>query len=166
MQRLWAVAHALDVRSKRMERALGVTGPQRLVLRIVGQRPGITAGDLARSLDLHASTLTGILARLVSHKLLSRTTDPADRRRARFALTSAGRRVDAVRTGTVEASITKALAQASDADVEACQRLLASLAAVLTSDVPERKGSPRAAPPRKRAAARKPPAERRRRAGR
>ena len=35
---LWELDHALQRRSKRMARALGLTGPQRLVLRIVGDR--------------------------------------------------------------------------------------------------------------------------------
>ena len=56
MQGLWALVHALEVRSKRMSRTMGVTGPQRLVLRVIGQRPDATAGDIARMLDLHAST--------------------------------------------------------------------------------------------------------------
>ena len=45
MQSLWALAHALEVRSKRMARTLGVTGPQRLV--VVGvEVGGSVAGHL------------------------------------------------------------------------------------------------------------------------
>ena len=47
MRALWELTHALQVSSKRMARVLGVTGPQRLVIRVVGQSPGITARDLA-----------------------------------------------------------------------------------------------------------------------
>ena len=36
---VWAVDHALQTTSKRMARSLGVTGPQRLVVRIVGRVP-------------------------------------------------------------------------------------------------------------------------------
>jgi hypothetical protein len=39
MQRMWDLVHALDVRSKRMAKTLGVTGPQRLVVRVLGQSP-------------------------------------------------------------------------------------------------------------------------------
>ena len=91
MQGLWALVHALEVRSKRMSRTLGVTGPQRLVLRVIGQRPDATAGEIARMLDLHASTLTGVLARLEERGMLARHVDPGDRRRARFTLTAAGK---------------------------------------------------------------------------
>src|SRR5688572_15630298 len=37
MQLLWAVTHGLESTSKRMLAAVGVTGPQRLVLRLIGQ---------------------------------------------------------------------------------------------------------------------------------
>ena len=53
-------------RQKRMEQRSGVTGPQRLVLRVVGLFPGISAGALARLLHVHPSTLTGVLHRLRS----------------------------------------------------------------------------------------------------
>jgi DNA-binding MarR family transcriptional regulator len=82
MQRLWDLVHALEVRSKQMARDLGVTGPQRLVLRIVGLSPGCTAREISSTLGIHPSTLTGILARLQERGLLSRAVDPDDRRRA------------------------------------------------------------------------------------
>src|ERR1700761_877276 len=77
MRLLWAVDHALQSNSKRMETALGVTGPQRLVIRLVGQRPGISAGELAELLHVHPSTLTGILSRLEQRGAVVRKPDPA-----------------------------------------------------------------------------------------
>src|SRR5690242_14975615 len=87
MQGLWELVHGLDVLSKRMEQTVGVTGPQRLVLRIVGQRPGQTASEIAATLGKHPSTMTGVLARLEARGLLLRKADEEDRRRARFTLT-------------------------------------------------------------------------------
>src|SRR5580704_17281443 len=84
MQGLWNLVHALDVRSKRMAQTLGVTGPQRLVVRIVGQRPGGTASEIAATLGMHPSTLTGVLSRLEARGALIRDVDVEDRRRARF----------------------------------------------------------------------------------
>ena len=65
MRLLWSIEHSLQRMSKRMEADLGITGPQRLVLRVVGQFPGLSAGELARIVRLHPSTITGILQRLV-----------------------------------------------------------------------------------------------------
>src|SRR2546422_9062816 len=105
MRLLWALDHALQSASKRMESNFGMTGPQRLVMRIVGRFPGIAAGRVAEILHVHPSTLTGILKRLESRGLLQRRTDPRDARRALFMLTPKGRKLDTVRTGIVEQAV-------------------------------------------------------------
>jgi DNA-binding MarR family transcriptional regulator len=112
MQRLWGLTHALEVASKRMARTLGVTGPQRLVIRLLGQTPGITARDIAATLGIHPSTLTGILARLEKQSLIRREVDGTDRRRAMFDLTPGGKRIDRERKGTIEAAVRRALTRA------------------------------------------------------
>lgn len=134
MQTVWALAHALDVRSKRMARTLGVTGPQRLVVRMIGQMPDATAGAIARSLDLHASTLTGVLARLEERRMILRRVDAADRRRVRFSLAAAGRRIDRERRGTAEAAVRRALARTTPADVRASRAFMAMLVDELLRD--------------------------------
>src|SRR2546430_1703441 len=70
MRLLWSVDHSLQSVSKRMEGTLGVTGPQRVVIRMVGQFPSISAGDVAALLHIHPSTLTGVLKRLVARRIL------------------------------------------------------------------------------------------------
>jgi len=133
MKQLWAVDHGLQTISKRLESQHGITGPQRLVVRIVGRTPGISAGALAQILRMHPSTLTGILRRLETRGILSRKSDPNDARRALFALTARGRKVDTLKTGTVEAAVRRVLArQPSEASV--AQKLLGSLATELESD--------------------------------
>jgi len=99
MQGLWELVHALAVRSKRMARTMGVTGPQRLVIRVVGQSPDATAKQISDILGIHPSTLTGVLARLERQDMIRRQTDRADRRRVRFRLTAAGRGGGAPRDG-------------------------------------------------------------------
>lgn len=131
MQLLWALVHELERISKRMTTDIGVTGPQRLVLRVVGLFPGLSAGDLAAVLRVHPSTLTGVLQRLVAQRLLARSDDPTDRRRAMLRLTKRGTRVNATRQGTVEAAIALALRGVSDRDRMATKRVLERLAAHL-----------------------------------
>lgn len=131
MRLLWAVDHALQSTSKRMEQRYGVTGPQRLVIRIVGQFPRSSAGEIARLLNIHPSTLTGILRRLETRGFLERRSDPDDRRRALFQLTSAGSELDLLNEGTPEAAVAKALTSLEGRDVDSTRRALASLTAAL-----------------------------------
>ena len=131
MQLLWAVAHGLETTSKRMNASLGVTGPQRLVLRMVGLFPGLSAKELAATLHIHPSTLTGVLQRLVAQRLLLRVGDPDDRRRAALHLTAHGQRANNLRKDTVEAGIAAVLARVKDTDRRATQRVLAQLAVAL-----------------------------------
>ncbi len=127
MRLLWGVAHALDRTSKRMNQELGVTGPQRLVLRVVGLFPGLSAGELAHILHVHPSTLTGVLQRLIEQRLLERTTAESDRRRAQLRLTGKGTRINHVTGGTVEAAVGRALRRSSPRDRAAAQRMFAAL---------------------------------------
>jgi DNA-binding MarR family transcriptional regulator len=128
MRLLWAIDHGLQRRSKRMAAALGVTGPQRLVIRIVGRSPGISAGRLARVMHLHPSTLTGILHRLEKRGLLERGRDERDLRRAVLTLSPAGRRLDVDASGTVEALTRGVLSSLPRRQVAAARQVLQALA--------------------------------------
>jgi DNA-binding MarR family transcriptional regulator len=127
MQRLWGLAHALQAKSKRMESELGITGPQRLAIRLIGRSPGITPGALATTLRMHPSTLTGILRRLEERGVVAREEDRDDGRRMRLRLRAAGRRLDQKRGGTVEAAVKRALAQLDPEHVRITQNVLTKL---------------------------------------
>jgi DNA-binding MarR family transcriptional regulator len=132
---LWSLDHGLQSFSKRMEIVLGVTGPQRLALRVVGRFPGISAGGIAELMSVHPSTLTGILRRLVDRGFLARRSDVSDRRRALFRLTARGKRLDALRTGTVENLVGRVLRRASESDVNAAARVLGRIAEELRAEI-------------------------------
>ncbi|HMY20218.1 MAG TPA: MarR family transcriptional regulator, partial [Polyangium sp.] len=134
MRLLWAVDHALQSTSKRMEVSIGVTGPQRLVIRIVGRFPQISAGELAEVLHIHPSTLTGVLKRLEARGIIDRKIDSGDARRALFSLTAKGKEVDSARNGTVEATVRKALSKIPDRKVAAARDVLEELANTLLED--------------------------------
>lgn len=128
MRSLWGLNHALESTSRRMKAQIGVTGPERMVIRLVGRYPGISAGELARILQVHPSTLTGLLKRLALRGLLVRRADASDGRRALFVLTSRGEAVNRLRRGTVEAAVTEALASLSARDVRVAASVLDVLA--------------------------------------
>ena len=124
MRLLWAVDHGLQAASKRMQATMGVTGPQRIAVRIIDRFPGISAGRLAKVLKIHPSTLTGILARLESRRLVTRWPDPKDARRALFGLTNSGRALNERRAGTVEAALSRAFVDVPEAQVRTAEEVL------------------------------------------
>lgn len=129
MRLLWALDHGMRSVSKEMRSNLGVTGPERLILRMVGLYTRLSPRDLSRLLLLHPSSLTPALERLVRRGLLDRSTDPRDGRRAILELTVAGRRIDRLRSGTIEARVRRALASARRSEVVVTSKVLATLAA-------------------------------------
>jgi DNA-binding MarR family transcriptional regulator len=133
MRLLWAVEHELTRLSRRMERTIGVTGPQRFVVRMVGRSPGVSAGELARTLHLHPSTLTEVLRRLTERGLVRRAHDPRDGRRALFWLTDDGRALDGRRRGTGEGRVRATLDAVPRRDLAAAARVLGRLAHDLSS---------------------------------
>jgi MarR family transcriptional regulator, organic hydroperoxide resistance regulator len=137
MRLLWSVDHALQRTSKQMDKNLGVTGPQRLVIRVVGNRPGVSAGDVARTLKIHPSTLTGILQRLEQRKIIRRVTDPADGRRIFLYLYGLGETLNAARAGTVEEAVERVLGKLLAGQVAGTRRVLEALVAELEVSLSE-----------------------------
>jgi MarR family transcriptional regulator, organic hydroperoxide resistance regulator len=129
-----AIDHGLETASKRMARAAGITGLQRLVLHVVGRFPGMTARQLAVTVHTHPSTLTGVLRRLERGGLLCRRTDPKDGRRASLGLTPAGQRLDAEVAGIAETTVDRLLAELPPQQIYIARQVLAALALRLGVD--------------------------------
>lgn len=141
MRLLWAVDHGLQATSKRMQVRLELTGPQRLALRIIGRFPGISAGRLAKVLYVHPSTLSGILARLVSRRLVQRWPDPRDGRRALFGLSTSGQQLNDRNEGTVEAAVAEALSTLRPEQVAAAAQVLEAVMRALGVEPAPTEGS-------------------------
>jgi len=131
---LWELDHALNARSKRMHADLGVTAPQRLVIRALGLRPGASPAELARLLHLHPASVTRLVAGLVRRGLVARAPDPADSRRLRLSLTARGKKVDAARSGTVETQVAAVLRRHGPRQAATAQALLSELARALSPE--------------------------------
>lgn len=128
MRLMWALDHELHKRSKRMSSSIGLTGPQRLAIQIIGRSPGLAAGEVATLMHLDPSTVTGILRRLEEGRMIVRQTDPIDARRVRLTLTLKARNVDRRSAGTVEAAVRRTLKSLPAREVEAASRVLTLLA--------------------------------------
>jgi DNA-binding MarR family transcriptional regulator len=100
---LWAVDRASA--PVQGHATLGVTGPQRVVIRIIGRFPSIHARQLADILHLHPSSLTAVLKRLERRSLVRRWPDERDRRRWLLGLTRQGQALNRETPGTIEAAV-------------------------------------------------------------
>jgi MarR family transcriptional regulator, organic hydroperoxide resistance regulator len=75
--------------------ALGLTYPQYLVLLVLWERDGLTVSEIGERLFLDSGTLTPLLKRLETARLLTRTRDSADERRVLVRLSDHGRELQA-----------------------------------------------------------------------
>lgn len=127
MRTLWALEHGLSRRSWEMHRRLGVTGPQRLVLRVVSRLGPLSQGALAQVLHLNPASVTRLARALERRRLLHRLPDPHDRRRVLLELGAAGARVDRSTDRTVEGAVREALATSSRREIAVARRLVERL---------------------------------------
>jgi DNA-binding MarR family transcriptional regulator len=124
LQILWTVNQALELASKRMALQLGVTGPQRLVIRLIGRFPGMSAGEVAATMRTDPSTLTGVLQRLEASRLIRRARDGSDARRVLLTLTGRGRAIDRLKAGTIEHAVDLALRGVPSRDISCTARTM------------------------------------------
>ena len=125
LQTVWQLEHALERASKRMEDAMGISGPQWFALRTIGARPAITAGKLAAFLHLHPSTVTGIVQRLEARKLVKRVSNSSDGRVAHLHLTPAGSKFNKpAPKGTIERAARTTLARVAGPQLKATTALM------------------------------------------
>ena len=127
LRELWRVNHALERLSARMERELGITAQQRLVLRCLAHRDKISAGGLAELMHLDPGTVSAALRRLEAKGLVRRTRPADDRRRVVVNLTARGRALAQPVRGTVEHAVAKLIESLSVNEHEATRRALTRL---------------------------------------
>jgi DNA-binding MarR family transcriptional regulator len=87
------ITRAIDLHSRGLMQQVGLTAPQLAALQAIGRLQPITAGALAKSIHLSQATLTGILTRLETRALVSRTLSSSDRRTVVVELAEEGRAV-------------------------------------------------------------------------
>jgi DNA-binding MarR family transcriptional regulator len=132
--RLRPVLFRLVRELRRETEALGITGRQVTLLWLVREHPGLTLGELAAHERISAPSLSAHVDRLERAGLLERVRSSDDRRRVGLELTPGGtrllRRVRARRTTW----LAERLATLDEPQLEAVERAIAPLAALLDGD--------------------------------
>lgn len=82
---------AVRARLDEVLRPVEVTPTQYTALTVLSRRSGLTAAELARNAFVTAQSAAGLIGSLETRGLISRSPDPADRRRLVIRLTTGGR---------------------------------------------------------------------------
>src|SRR5690606_32431019 len=84
------VIRATDIHSRHLEKTVGLTAPQLLLLQILRQRGQVTIGTLAREMNLSQATVTTVMDRLADRGVVTRVRSESAKRKVVAALTQAG----------------------------------------------------------------------------
>lgn len=85
------IVRALELFSKEVDVRFHLTAPQLWALWELGKDGPLSLKDLSARIQLHPSTVVGVVDRLEAKGLVARKTDTVDRRRVKLSLTAAGR---------------------------------------------------------------------------
>ena len=84
------VIRATDLHSKYLAKTTGLTAPQILLLQTIKKKADVTIGELANDVSLSQATVTTILDRLETRKLVYRQRSDEDKRKVYVHLTGSG----------------------------------------------------------------------------
>lgn len=90
LRALRRITRAIDLHSRQLATTFGLTAPQLVCLRTIGNAGQITPSALAREVSLSQATITGIIDRLVARQLVERVRSETDRRQVTVTLAPAG----------------------------------------------------------------------------
>lgn len=110
---------------------LGLSVAQHEVLQAIGRGEGLTQQELAQSLQVVKSNISGLLQRLEKQRLVSREPNPADARSKHLLLTDKGHRV-LRRSSALQARVVETMMSAlDDHDLELSHEFNRRVGAVL-----------------------------------
>ncbi len=84
------IIRAVDLRSRQLVEAYGLTGPQLATLQEAARLDGVSASVLAKAVHISHSTLTGIIDRLERRGMVARVRKGEDRRSVTIRVTDEG----------------------------------------------------------------------------
>jgi DNA-binding MarR family transcriptional regulator len=84
---------ATDLQSRQLERTVGLTAPQLLLLQLLRQRGQMTIGALAKDMNLSQATVTTVMDRLEDRGLVERLRGETDKRKVYAVLTAEGEKL-------------------------------------------------------------------------
>ncbi len=87
------INQAIDLHSKRLQKTVGITSPQLVILQELAQFTSLSVSELSRQVSLSQGTVTEILNRLEKKNLISKRKSDQDKRRSLTSITDEGRKI-------------------------------------------------------------------------
>lgn len=134
MNHLRRIVKALELYSREVEARFGLTGPQLWALWELGQGGPMALKELAARMQLHPSTVVGVVDRLSDKGLALRAVDPEDRRRVRLSLTPKGKATLRKAPHPAQGRLVHGLKAMSARELAATHRVLGSLVKVMEAE--------------------------------
>lgn len=127
MRALRRITRSMDISSRKLIAAHGLSIPQLLCLQHLREFGPLTSGALAKTMALSPPTVTGILDRLEMRGLVHRERRPEDKRRVLVALTQTGRNLAEDTPSSLEDQLAQALAELTEEKSAAIRDAVADL---------------------------------------
>lgn len=128
LQQFRVVLKAVKSHFQQVERVTGVGGSQIWALSLVAAQPGMTVGELARSLSVRQPTASVLARHLVQQRLIESVPNPQDRRSVQLYPTAAGQLLLQRAPQPLSGVLPKALA---DLDAATQQRMIRDMGALI-----------------------------------
>ena len=128
LQQFRVVLKAVKSHFQQVERVTGVGGSQIWALSLVAAQPGMTIGELARSLSVRQPTASVLARHLVQQRLIESVPNPQDRRSVQLYPTAAGQLLLQRAPQPLSGVLPKALA---DLDAATQQRMIRDMGALI-----------------------------------
>ena len=100
----------------RRHRTADLSVPQFRTLNFIGRKPDASLSEAAEYIGLTLPSMSKIVEGLVARKLVTRQTDPTDRRRMTLALTKSGQTALEASRSATRACLAESLAALTDAE--------------------------------------------------
>jgi DNA-binding MarR family transcriptional regulator len=131
--KLRKIIRSINLESKKVEKELGVSIPQLLVLQYLSDQLDYRAfaKDIKSYINLNASTVSGIISRLESKGLVTKVPEPNDKRAVFITLTAKGAELLHKSPITLQEKLSKRLKKLTPIQIEELNRNIALLTSIM-----------------------------------
>lgn len=131
--KLRKIIRSINLESKKIEKELGISIPQLLVLKYLSDQSDYRAfaKDIKGYINLNASTVSGIISRLESKGLVAKSQKPNDKRAVYIILTAKGADLLHKSPSTLQEKLSKRLKKLTTAQIEELDRNIELLTLIM-----------------------------------